>query len=61
MIFGIIFILAGILIALYPPLLALIVAFILILSGTLFIYLSYSYKKASRRFDSPFMNFFFRL
>ena len=61
MIAGIIFILAGLLIALYPPLLSLIVAFILVFAGVVFIYLSYYYRKVSRKFDSPFMNFFFRL
>jgi len=61
MILGIIFILAGISIALYPPLLSLIVAAILIFAGIFFISMGYYYKKASRRFDDPFMNFFFRL
>jgi uncharacterized membrane protein HdeD (DUF308 family) len=61
MILGIIFIVAGILIALYPPLLSLIVASILIFTGVFFIYLGYYYKKVSRRFESPFINFFFRL
>jgi Flp pilus assembly protein TadB len=61
MVIGIMLILAGILIAVYPPLLSLIVASILILAGIFFIYLSYYYKKISRRFDDPFIDFFFRL
>lgn len=61
MILGIIFVLAGISIAIYPPLLSLIVAFILIFAGAFFIAMGYYYKKISRRFEDPFMNFFFRL
>jgi len=61
MVLGIILIIAGILIAVYPPLLALIVASILVFAGIFFIYLGYYYKKISRTFDDPFMNFFFRL
>ncbi len=61
MVLGIILIVSGILIAVYPPLLSLIVASILMFAGVFFIYLGYYYKKASRTFDDPFMNFFFRL
>jgi len=60
MILGIIFIIAGILIALYPPLLSIIVASVLILIGIGFISFSYRFKKAQRRFDDPFLDFFFR-
>ncbi|UCC95832.1 MAG: hypothetical protein JSW40_03560, partial [Candidatus Omnitrophota bacterium] len=60
MILGIILICAGILIALYPPLLSLIVALTFIFAGIFFIYLGYYYKKVSRRFHDPFIDFFFR-
>ena len=61
MVLGIILIFSGILIAVYPPLLSLIVASILVFAGIFFIYLGYYYKKVSRTFDDPFMNFFFHL
>lgn len=61
MILGVVFILAGIFIAVYPQLLSLIVAFILIFAGISFISMGYYYRKISRRFDDPFLNFFFRL
>ena len=61
MIAGAILILAGILIAIYPPLLALIIASIMIFAGIFFIYLSYYYRKMSRKFDDPFINFFLHL
>ena len=61
MVLGIILILSGILIAVYPPLLSLIVASILVFAGIFFIYLGYYYKRISRTFDDPFINFFFRL
>jgi len=61
MVIGIILVLSGILIAIYPPLLSLIVAFVLILGGAFLIYLGNYYKKSLRKFDSPFINFFFRL
>ena len=48
MLFGIFLIVAGILIAVYPPLLSLIVASFFILGGTFLVFLSYSYKKLSR-------------
>lgn len=57
---GILLILAGILIAVYPPLLSFIVAFVLIFAGIFFLYLGHHYKKISRKFDDPFIDFFFR-
>jgi len=60
MIFGIIFILLGILIAIYPPLLSLVVAGILILIGVSLISISYHYKKMSKHIDNPFVDFFIR-
>ncbi|HDN86465.1 MAG: hypothetical protein DRP68_02440 [Candidatus Omnitrophota bacterium] len=61
MVLGIILILAGIVIAIYPPLLSLIVALILIFTGIIFIYLSFYYKKISKKFEDPFIDFFFRI
>jgi len=61
MVVGIILIISGILIALYPPLLSLIVAVLLVLSGTVLIAVSYRYKKAEKRFDDPFLDFFMRV
>jgi len=61
MILGIIFVLAGILIALYPPLLSLVVALILIFSGVFCVYLHHYYKKVSHKFKDPFIDFFLHL
>jgi len=60
MIIGALFILAGILIAVNPPLLSLIVASVLIMIGLSFMSLSYHYKKMSKQFEDPFMDFFIR-
>ena len=60
MLLGIMFILAGILIAVYPPLLSLVVAAILILIGISLVSISYHYKRASKHIDNPFINFFMR-
>jgi drug/metabolite transporter (DMT)-like permease len=61
MIAGIVFILMGVLIAAYPELLSLIIAAMLIFLGVTFISLSLYYKRMSRKFNDPFMNFFFRI
>jgi len=61
MVLGLFFIFCGVLIAIKPVLLSLIVAFLLILLGIFFIYLSYYYKKISHRFEDPFIDFFFRI
>jgi len=60
MFIGILFILAGILIAVYPPLLSIIVATFLITVGLIFLSMHYHFKKASRDFDNPFINFIMR-
>ncbi len=57
---GILFILCGILIAVYPALLSWIVAFVMIFIGVSFVSISLNYKRMSRRFDDPFMDFFMR-
>ena len=60
MLTGILFIIAGILIAIYPPLLSIIVAAILIFIGITLLGISYHYKKISRRFENPYVDFFLR-
>ena len=60
MLLGIIFIVAGILIAIYPQLLSLIVAGVLIFIGIILISIRQHYKKISKRIDNPFVDFFIR-
>jgi len=60
MIIGIIFIMAGILIAVYPALLSLIVASVLIFLGISFMIVSYHYKKISKQLENPYIDFFIR-
>lgn len=60
MIIGILLILSGIMIALYPPLLSIIVAALLVAAGTILVMVGYRYKKAARRFEDPFLNFFMK-
>jgi Flp pilus assembly protein TadB len=60
MIAGIMLVIAGLLIAMYPPLLSIIVAGLLIFLGVALIYLHYHYRNISKRFDNPFMDFFIR-
>jgi len=57
---GILFIAAGVLIALYPPLLSIIVAAILIIMGITLLFIGYQYKKMSKHFENPYVDFFFR-
>ncbi|MBN1871880.1 MAG: hypothetical protein JW800_04830 [Candidatus Omnitrophica bacterium] len=57
---GIVFIICGILIAVYPQLLSLIVATILIFIGIVIVIVGYHYKRISRHFDNPYIDFFFR-
>jgi len=60
MVLGITFIVAGILIAVYPPLLSIIVASLLILIGIGITSFAYRIKKTQQISDNPFLNFFFR-
>ncbi|MCF7874525.1 MAG: hypothetical protein K9L87_02210 [Candidatus Omnitrophica bacterium] len=60
MVLGIMFLLAGILIAVYPPLLSLIIAAVLIVLGVVSIYIGYQLKKIDRKSGDPFIDFFFR-
>jgi len=61
MIFGIILMFCGLMIALYPPLLAIIVAALLFVMGGVIVIMSYRYKKVSKKFDDPFIDFFMKL
>ncbi|MFH1878815.1 MAG: hypothetical protein ABH883_08420 [Candidatus Omnitrophota bacterium] len=60
MIIGIILILSGILIALYPPLLSLIIAALLVFTGSILFLVSLRYKRISRESGDPFLDFFIR-
>ncbi len=60
MVIGIMFILAGVLIAIYPPLLSIIVALLLIFSGSLLIITSYRFKKLKRNIPNSYFDFFIR-
>ncbi len=57
---GIIFIVVGILIALYPQLLSIIVASFLILIGVTLTSISYQFKKSQKDFNNPYMDFFIK-
>jgi len=56
----VLFLVAGILIAIYPPLLSLIVAGVLTFAGMSLVLISYHYKKLARRFENPYVDFFVR-
>lgn len=60
MLAGMIFIFAGVLIALYPALLSFIVAGVLIFIGISLVSISYHYKKMSKHADNPLVDFFIR-
>ena len=59
MIIGILFIMAGVMIELYPPLLSMIVAAIFLFVGISLISISYHYKRLSQRVNNPYVDFFF--
>ncbi|MBD3378856.1 MAG: hypothetical protein GF408_00115 [Candidatus Omnitrophica bacterium] len=61
MLAGLVFIVAGILIALYPPLLSLIAAAVLVFTGTVLLIVGYRYKKALRDFEDPFIDFIMKI
>ncbi|RKY41474.1 MAG: hypothetical protein DRP85_06135 [Candidatus Makaraimicrobium thalassicum] len=61
MILGAVLILSGIMIALYPPLLTLIVAALLVTAGTILFVISYRYKKMAHHIEDPFLDFFMKL
>ena len=61
MILGFILIICGLLIALYPPLLSIVVACIFIFIGVLITFISYRFKKTSVQIKDPFLDFFMKL
>jgi uncharacterized membrane protein HdeD (DUF308 family) len=61
MFLGIVLIICGVLIALYPPLLSMIVAVLLIMAGIFVSIMAHSYRKAERRFKDPFVDFFMKM
>lgn len=60
MIAGIILIIAGILIAVYPPLLSLIVAFLFILVGVVVVTAAWHYRRSNRHSDNPVVDVIFK-
>lgn len=60
MVTGIVLILAGVLLVLYPPLLSIIVAAFLIVAGALVISVARWNRKYERHFDNPTVELFFR-
>jgi len=60
MLAGIVLILAGLLIAIYPPLLAWVVAAILIAMGVLVLTSAYYHRKYARHADNPVVELIFR-
>ena len=60
MITGIFFILAGIMLVVFPKLLALMVAAVFILIGLFMMHMSFYYKRMARKFNDPVMDFMFR-
>jgi len=60
MLTGIFFIALGVLIVMYPALLSVIVAAFLILTGLSIFFASIYFRRASKRFANPYMNFFIR-
>jgi Flp pilus assembly protein TadB len=60
MVLGIVLISAGILIAIYPQLLSLIVSFLLIFLGVMILLFRYQLKKMTKQWENPFIDFFIR-
>jgi uncharacterized membrane protein HdeD (DUF308 family) len=60
MIAGIVLILAGVLLVVYPPLLSIIVAAFLILSGIMALSVARHNRRLERHFDNPTIEIFFR-
>ena len=57
---GIILILAGVLLVIYPPLLSIIVAAFLILAGVMAVSIARHNRKLERHFENPTIEIFFR-
>lgn len=60
MVAGIVLIVAGALLVIYPPLLSLIVAAILIAAGVMVISIARYNRKYHRHYENPTVEFFFR-
>ena len=60
MIIGLMLITAGILIVIYPPLLSLIVASVLIVIGLIFVSISWRFKRMKKNMPNPYVDFFMR-
>lgn len=60
MLVGIILIVAGLLIAIYPPLLALVVAVVLMVTGILVLTSAHYHRKYARHADNPVIELIFR-
>ncbi len=60
MVAGIVLIIAGILLVLYPPLLSIIVALFLIFMGITFISIARFNRRHNRHFENPTIELFFR-
>ncbi|MGA7799855.1 MAG: hypothetical protein WCC36_03510 [Gammaproteobacteria bacterium] len=58
---GIVLIVAGILIAIYPPLLSIVVATLLISVGVALAFIAHFNRKLRGHYDNPAVEFFFRL
>ena len=58
---GIILIIAGILIAIYPPFLSLIVSILFILLGLIIVFIAYHNRRLRKHYDNPVVELFFRL
>ncbi|MDH3527142.1 MAG: DUF3096 domain-containing protein [Gammaproteobacteria bacterium] len=60
MIAGVVLIIAGILLLIFPPLLSIIVAAFLILAGAMALSVAHYNRKFQRHYDNPTVEFFFR-
>lgn len=61
MLTGIILVIAGLLIAIYPPLLSLIVAALLVALGVMVLLMAYYHRKLGRREENPVVDVIFRM
>lgn len=57
---GFMLVIAGVLIAIYPPLLSIIVAVFLIMTGAMLLSIGYYHRKMQKHFDNPAVEAFFR-
>jgi Flp pilus assembly protein TadB len=61
MVLGTVLIFCGLMIAIYPPLLSIIVAVLLLILGSFIFVMSYRYKKMAKKYDDPFLDFFMKM